>query len=131
MSSDDSFFVTQEVFSSRNRGRRMETLKIAQTLLENRALCDYCLGRQFALLAHGLTNKERGGASKLLLIAEGHRLVLHGDESGKILLQTVAVNGFSDVGFQTLNALGLKIEEKNFAFFCVDFIFFINSCSAE
>jgi tRNA pseudouridine synthase 10 len=36
-------------------------------------LCDSCLGRQFALLGRGLSNRERGRAIRVLLQMEGRR----------------------------------------------------------
>jgi tRNA pseudouridine synthase 10 len=42
----------------------------AQQMLMNYPLCNYCLGRQFALLGYGLTNRERGEAIKTLLALE-------------------------------------------------------------
>lgn len=97
----------------------MEVLEVARALLENYALCDSCLGRQFALLAHGLTNQERGKAVKLLLTVEGHKSALKGDEKGKKLLRSVAINGFSDTALQTLKIMGVEVEEpKRSCYLC-------------
>src|SRR3989344_3591730 len=35
-------------------------LETAKEILKGRDVCDNCLGRQFALVSTGLTNKERG-----------------------------------------------------------------------
>ncbi|MEM2237437.1 MAG: tRNA pseudouridine(54/55) synthase Pus10 [Candidatus Caldarchaeum sp.] len=49
----------------------METVvQRAIHLLTLDPLCDYCLGRQFARLGFGLTNKERGRALKIALLLE-------------------------------------------------------------
>ncbi|MEM4409672.1 MAG: tRNA pseudouridine(54/55) synthase Pus10 [Candidatus Caldarchaeum sp.] len=49
----------------------METvIQHAIQLLTLDPLCDYCLGRQFARLGFGLTNKERGKALKIALLLE-------------------------------------------------------------
>jgi len=42
----------------------MELLDITENALE-KELCDHCLGRLFAQLGHGLTNKERGKALRV------------------------------------------------------------------
>ena len=90
----------------------LEIIGIAKALLESYALCDHCLGRQFAMLGHGLTNHERGNAIKLLLIVEGNRLALDGNELGRRTLELVAVNGISELASKTLEALGLKFEKR-------------------
>jgi tRNA pseudouridine synthase 10 len=54
----------------------MEILEKAQRMLEKYPLCDHCLGRQFAFLGHGVDNKKRGEALKLLLTMRGHQLAL-------------------------------------------------------
>ncbi|HUU77707.1 MAG TPA: tRNA pseudouridine(54/55) synthase Pus10 [candidate division Zixibacteria bacterium] len=42
----------------------------AKKLLVENVLCDHCIGRQFALLGYGLSNKERGKIIKNALILE-------------------------------------------------------------
>jgi tRNA pseudouridine synthase 10 len=88
----------------------MGVVEKATALLEQYPLCDHCLGRQFSMLGHGLTNGERGTAIKRLLVLEGSRLLLEKDEAGKTLLRQVAVNGFSELSFATLQALGFEVE---------------------
>jgi len=88
----------------------MGVVERATALLEQYPLCDHCLGRQFSMLGHGLTNGERGTAIKRLLVLEASRLLLEKDEAGKTLLSLVAVNGFSKVSFATLQALGVEVE---------------------
>jgi len=41
--------------------------------LREKELCDYCLGRQFARLGHGLSNCDRGRAIRVLLSLEDDR----------------------------------------------------------
>lgn len=89
----------------------MGVLEVARAMLEGYPICDHCLGRQFALLGHGLSNEERGEAIKLLLTAEGHRLAIEGDKSGRELLKTVAVNGLSEVASKTMQSMGLEVGE--------------------
>ena len=71
----------------------MEILEKAQKLLQQNALCDNCLGRQFALLGHGLENQKRGEAIKLLLTMKAHEMKLANEKSGPALLKTLATNG--------------------------------------
>ena len=96
----------------------MEILKTAEALLKEHALCDYCLGRQFALLAHGLTNQERGKVMKLLLTLEGDRLALEGSEEGTNLLITVARKGFSNLALKTLENKGITVKTEERCHLC-------------
>ena len=45
-------------------------LELALNILKDNRLCDNCLGRQFALVGFGLTNKERGHILKNAIILE-------------------------------------------------------------
>ena len=65
----------------------MQIVELANQLLQEYALCDRCLGRQFALLASGTDNLERGRALKLVLTAKAHKMILDGNEEGKKLLE--------------------------------------------
>jgi len=49
----------------------MDVLEISKKILHEGPICDHCLGRQFAKLSTGLSNKERGQAMKLALVLEG------------------------------------------------------------
>jgi tRNA pseudouridine synthase 10 len=92
-----------------------EELKIIETaelLLHKYAFCAHCLGRQFAMLGHGLTNKERGNAILLLLVMEGSKRISKGDDSGIALLRSIAQHGFSQLAIQTLQSAGIILEEK-------------------
>lgn len=60
-------------------------LSKAWRVLEETPLCDRCLGRLFARLGHGLTNRERGAAIKLLLAMEMHRLAREGSLPDSVL----------------------------------------------
>ncbi|MEM4329366.1 MAG: hypothetical protein QXI50_06895, partial [Candidatus Caldarchaeum sp.] len=61
--------------------------QLAVELLKSGALCDYCLGRQFARLGYGLSNRERGRALKVALLMEA---VKNRDEG---LVKLLAENG--------------------------------------
>ncbi len=61
----------------------MTTRKIVDTLLADKALCDHCLGRQFALLGTGTTNVERGFALKMVALLEAHKELSAPGRKGK------------------------------------------------
>ena len=52
----------------------MDVLEISKKILHEGPVCDNCLGRQFAKLSTGLSNRERGQALKLALALEGDRI---------------------------------------------------------
>lgn len=52
----------------------MDVLEISKKILHEGPICDNCMGRQFAKLSTGLSNKERGQAIKLSLVLEGDRI---------------------------------------------------------
>jgi tRNA pseudouridine synthase 10 len=78
----------------------------AMRLLEEMPLCDRCLGRLFALLGYGWTNKERGDAIKRVIIMEIHRKLRSGaglsERDRRILV---------NIGSQALPLLRLLAEE--------------------
>lgn len=55
-------------------------LEKARELLLAIPLCDRCLGRAFALLGQGLSNKERGAAIKTVLVMSYHSLAERGEK---------------------------------------------------
>lgn len=66
----------------------MDVLEISKKILKEGPICDHCLGRQFAKLSTGLSNKERGQALKLTLALEGDRI--YKSESDSSLLSLLA-----------------------------------------
>ncbi|MDI9395991.1 MAG: tRNA pseudouridine(54/55) synthase Pus10 [Euryarchaeota archaeon] len=52
----------------------MDVLEISKKILHEGPICDHCMGRQFAKLSTGLSNRERGQAIKLALVLEGDRI---------------------------------------------------------
>ncbi|AKB20072.1 MULTISPECIES: tRNA pseudouridine(54/55) synthase Pus10 [unclassified Methanosarcina] len=52
----------------------MDVLEISKKILHEGPVCDHCMGRQFAKLSTGLSNRERGQAMKLALVLEGDRI---------------------------------------------------------
>ena len=91
----------------------MNILQEAQRMLEKYPLCDHCLGRQFALLGHGVENEERGRTIKLALTFEAHALALSGDKKGVKVLKTLATNGFSKVSKEIIDRMGERIEAED------------------
>jgi tRNA pseudouridine synthase 10 len=73
----------------------MTVLDAAFQMLEKHPLCDNCLGRQFALLARGVENDERGKALKLSLTMQANAMNLNGEKEGSRKLKVLASNGFS------------------------------------
>lgn len=52
----------------------MDVLETSKKILHEGPICNNCLGRQFAKLSTGLSNKERGHALKLALVLEGDQI---------------------------------------------------------
>jgi len=96
----------------------MDILEKAQRMLEEKPLCDNCLGRQFAFLGYGMENWERGRAIKILLTMKGHRLALLKELEGFTLLRTLAENGGFQMAAEVLRKLGNESEEKKECFLC-------------
>ena len=86
----------------------MKMLEKTQKMLKKYPLCSPCLGRQFALLGHGLDNKERGDALKLLLTMKSHQLTFSKQKSGIAFLKTLATNGSFDMAIEILKRMGKK-----------------------
>lgn len=66
----------------------MDILEISKKILHEGPVCDHCLGRQFAKLSTGLSNRERGQALKLTLVLEGDRI--YKNEKDDSLLKELA-----------------------------------------
>jgi tRNA pseudouridine synthase 10 len=74
----------------------------AYLILSKHPLCDTCLGRQFARISTGFTNRERGHALKLVLLMEA---IAMGDGER---LATLAVNGGMEAAAAELQKLGVE-----------------------
>jgi tRNA pseudouridine synthase 10 len=96
----------------------MSILQEAQRMLEKYPLCDSCLGRQFALLGHGIENEERGRAIKLALTLEAHASVLSESKQSVKVLKVLATNGFSKVAREILNRLGEHVKAEDYSEKC-------------
>ncbi|MFH1328923.1 MAG: tRNA pseudouridine(54/55) synthase Pus10 [Candidatus Bathyarchaeota archaeon] len=90
-----------------------DILDTAKELLENCCLCDSCLGRQFANLASGTSNAERGSALKMALILKAHSMIVEDKRGGKKLLKDIALNSLSDVAIETLKKASLEVKIEN------------------
>jgi len=91
----------------------MSILQEAQRMLEEHPLCDSCLGRQFALLGHGVENEDRGRAIKLALTLEAHALALSENKQGPKTLKILAANGFSKIAREILSRLGEHVKAEH------------------
>jgi len=67
----------------------MDVLEISKKIMHEGPICDHCLGRQFAKLSTGLSNRERGQALKLALVLEGDRI--YKSENNDSLLKELAL----------------------------------------
>ncbi len=95
-----------------------DVLEIAEKMLEKHPLCNHCLGRQFALLGHGIENEERGQALKLLLTMKGHQLALARDKAGFALLKTLVLNGNFTMATEILKKFGKKSPDAKYCYLC-------------
>ncbi len=73
-----------------NREIEMSIIDVASNILEQGAICDNCLGRQFAKLATGLTNKKRGIAIKKVLMMFADQKSKEGEDSLQKMLESHA-----------------------------------------
>ncbi|MFW9831532.1 MAG: tRNA pseudouridine(54/55) synthase Pus10 [Candidatus Thorarchaeota archaeon] len=70
-----------------------KNLTLAKRILRQYTLCDWCLGRQFAMQGYGLTNKERGYALKTLLLMSATELYQSDSKRGLALAKRLAQHG--------------------------------------
>jgi len=101
----------------------MDILEKALKMLEKYPLCDHCLGRQFALLGHGVENDERGKAMKMVLTLKAHALALSKNREGSRNLKILATNGFFQMAEDMLQKVKKCVPSKNFpekCFLCGD-----------
>ncbi len=82
------------------------------SMLKAHALCDHCLGRQFALLGHSIENDKRGQALKQTLMMKAHDLVLSGNKKGLEILNVLAMNGFSRGAEEVIEKIGFHGQMK-------------------
>ncbi len=85
-------------------------LKVAEKLLESHALCDSCLGRQFATLGYGMSNSERGRSLKTVLMLQAYAEAEAGKREKIEFLEKLASNGGFEPASQALKRLGVKAK---------------------
>jgi tRNA pseudouridine synthase 10 len=90
----------------------MNILEKALRMLEAHALCDNCLGRQFALLGYNLDNSDRGRAVKLSLTLQVSALAQLKNVEGVKNLKVLAINGFSRGAAETLRHLKKRVPKQ-------------------
>lgn len=98
----------------------MNVLEKAFELLEKYPLCDNCLGRQFAALARGVENDQRGRALKLSLTMQANALHLEGDKNGPKQLKILATNAFSNEAIRGLRESGKPVPKLGQTCFLCD-----------
>jgi len=99
----------------------MNILENALQMLEAHALCDHCLGRQFALLGYNLENSDRGKAIKLSLMLQASASAQSKDAEGLKRLKILATNGFSREAVAALKHLKKRVPKKaQQCFLCED-----------
>jgi tRNA pseudouridine synthase 10 len=98
----------------------MQLLDEAARMLQRYALCDNCLGRQFALLGHGVENSQRGHAVKLCLVLQASEAAQTKQDKNAQALKLLATNGFSAEAQSTLKHLKKRLPktEAKHCFLC-------------
>ena len=85
-------------------------LEKAREILKENILCDNCLGRQFALLGFGLSNKERGIIIKNALILENYEDITHNEDLINVTKNIALLN--NDLAVNSLKKLKIPFETK-------------------
>jgi tRNA pseudouridine synthase 10 len=91
----------------------MNILNEAREMLEQKPLCDHCLGRQFALLGYGLENDERGKALKLALLFEAQEEAESGSAEGIRRIKLLASHGFFVPAIQVLQKMRKRLPKNS------------------
>jgi len=102
-----------------------DLLDKAQKMLEKHPLCNPCVGRQFALLGHGVDNEKRGEALKLLLTLKAHQLAMNQDKKGPMLLKILASNGNYSMARDILKGMKIKPSEPKSCQLCQEHLTYI------
>jgi len=84
----------------------------AMRVLENYPLCDNCLGRMFALLGRGLTNRERGWALKTAIVMQLHDAARRGDRGALERLKKLAPR-LGPMAWSVLKSLGVEAGSES------------------
>ncbi|MEM4704712.1 MAG: hypothetical protein QXJ02_06570, partial [Candidatus Bathyarchaeia archaeon] len=81
-------------------------LSKALQMLKKYPLCDHCLGRQFALLGHGVENDERGKSLKLTMTLKAHEALATKKRKATQILKIIAANGLSQTAKEVIQKIG-------------------------
>lgn len=81
----------------------MSVLDQAAALLQERDLCDDCLGRQFAKLGHGLSNGQRGHALRVSLCLQNNTTFIQTELCPLCLNQFDKVDHWAKLAFEQLS----------------------------
>jgi len=81
----------------------MSVLDQAAALLQNRDLCDDCLGRQFAKLGHGLSNAQRGQALRIALCLQNNTTYTQTELCPLCINQFDHIQKWADLAYDQLN----------------------------
>jgi tRNA pseudouridine synthase 10 len=90
----------------------MDVLDISKKILHEGPICDNCLGRQFAKLSTGLSNRERGQSLKLALVLEGDR-IYKAEKDDSLLIELAPCSAFAR------KSLGTEGEDEQ-CWVCLD-----------
>ncbi len=98
---------------------RLELLRVAEAILHERPLCDFCLGRQVAWLGTGTTNRERGHAIKMVLMMLADAAIRERkDEWGRGLVRTLAENGMFAPARALAEKYGIPFDSERTCWLC-------------
>ena len=94
-------------------------LGISKRLLESYAICNHCLGRQFAWLSTNTSNEERGAAIKLTLSMMADEDIKSGDkQTGEELIGILAGNGMFEPAKSLATQKSLEYNEQTSCHLC-------------
>ena len=94
-------------------------LTTAQKLIEQQALCDKCLGRQFGWLSTNTTNNDRGHSLKLTLCMSADAQLKSGKkEIGSNVIRLLAGNGMFEPARTIAEKNGIEFEKQDTCYLC-------------
>ncbi|RLI26933.1 MAG: hypothetical protein DRO52_01545, partial [Candidatus Hecatellales archaeon] len=108
-----------------------EVLRLAGLMLAEHRLCDSCLGRQFAALGYGLSNRLRGEALKVALLLEAFSKHVKGDRKALEVVRHLAENGGLEAAKLTLEKHGMKVKGGGVCEICEDKLSMVEELGRE
>lgn len=94
-------------------------LETSVKILEDTAVCDYCLGRQYAWLGTGTSNHERGRSVKLTLLMMADEMLRTGDKKkGEKIIAALASNGKFEPARQLATNNGIEFSSDRTCQLC-------------